>query len=113
MGWVYEAFRSGRIDGPDETAVPYDPVEIRPLTVPLVSIRYRLERLDALGEISIATAHTALIMARELPLTKRAPETIDRNLMSIVEPGWLASASLPDIKARDVRRLLRSSGVGA
>jgi hypothetical protein len=113
MGSVYEAFRSGRIVGSDDIAVLYDPVELRPLTVPLVSIRYRLERLVALGEMSTATAREALIAAHALPLAGRAPETIDRDLISIVGSGWLVSASFPDIKARDARRLVRSLDAGA
>src|SRR5688572_16844442 len=38
-GWVYEAFRRGRIAGTEEIAVLYDPRSFRPLTIPLVTVR--------------------------------------------------------------------------
>ncbi|MGE3784730.1 MAG: TfuA-like protein, partial [Alphaproteobacteria bacterium] len=44
-GWVYRAFCSGRIAGTDEIAVLYDPRDLRPLTLPLVTIRFWLDRL--------------------------------------------------------------------
>jgi hypothetical protein len=112
IGWVYGAFLSGRIRDSDEIAVLYDPVGLHPLSVPLVSIRYRLEHLVAYGEISPAMAHEALIAARALPPEERTPETTDRQLSDIVGMGWLQSAAIRDNKARDARRLLRTFSTG-
>src|ERR1700756_5060007 len=45
LGWVYEAYCSGRISGTDEIAVLYEPDSYRLLTTPLVNVRFCLERL--------------------------------------------------------------------
>ena len=52
-------------------------------------------------------AHEAMIAARALPPEERTPDTTDRQLSDIVGMGWLQSAAIRDIKARDARRLLR------
>jgi TfuA protein len=45
VGWVYDSYRANRIAGLDEIAVIYDPQSYRPLTIPLVNIRFCLDRL--------------------------------------------------------------------
>ncbi len=116
VGWVYEAYRSGRITSSDEIAVLYHPRTLRPLTVPIVSVRHRLERLVAQGEITPDSAERALAAVLQLELPDRDTATIGRCLAQHLRPAQAARSFiddgrfLPDVKADDARRLLRLLG---
>lgn len=113
-GWVYEAYRSGRISGTDEIAMMYDPRTLAPITIPLVSIRYELESLASRGIIPWATAQDAIASARAVPLVDRGPGTLAARLGAIIGPDYLGATLQPvigrgqDIKAADARQLLRA-----
>lgn len=55
-GWVFEQYRSGRIDDDGEVALSYDPETFRPLSVPLVNWRWLLETMAEAGELSSGLA---------------------------------------------------------
>ena len=48
-GWIYQAFRDGRIFGTEEIAVLYDPQSLCPLTIPLVTVRFWLDHFVGRG----------------------------------------------------------------
>jgi ribosomal protein S12 methylthiotransferase accessory factor len=45
IGRIFEMYRSGAIDRDDEVALLFDPYTFKPLTVPLINLRYGVERL--------------------------------------------------------------------
>ena len=76
FGWVFEAYRSGRLEADDEVAVSYSPEDLRCLTVPLVNVRRWLDDLSAHGDIDPPTAGQLLDRARQLFYADRTPERL-------------------------------------
>ena len=111
-GWVYEAYRLGRISGPDEISVLYDPGTLDRLTIPLVSIRYDLESLAARGAIPESAAQEAMAAVKAVPLVERDARTLAARLSGLIGSVWLGATLGAigrrghDIKAADARRLL-------
>ena len=56
LGTVFEWYRSGRIEGDDEVALLHGVAEMdyRPLTLPLVDVRYVLAQLNSMGMVTPA-----------------------------------------------------------
>ena len=124
IGWVYDAFCTGRIRGIDEIAVIYDPYSYRPLTVPLVNVRFCLDGLVSRRAITAGEAAVAMKALRSITLEERDPGTVVMRLTEIAGRRRI-SALLErirgqqfDIKAMDAQLLLndlsqagRSDGV--
>lgn len=72
VGHVYEMYRTGVIDGDDEVALLFDPSRFVPLTVPLVNVRYAVERLLHSGSISASVSQRILAAAKKLHYRDRA-----------------------------------------
>jgi hypothetical protein len=72
-GRVFEAYRSGALDGDDEVALLHAPAEhgYRPTTVALVEVRFALERLVATGKVSAGAARQLVEALKALPFTER------------------------------------------
>ncbi|MEH2520982.1 hypothetical protein V1279_006555 [Bradyrhizobium sp. AZCC 1610] len=100
LGWVYQAYCTGRIRGIDEIAAIYDPVSYRSLTIPLVNVRFCLERLTTLRGISAEEAHHAMVSLKQLSIGKRDRRTIVLRL----------SALLGRDRVRKMLRLVRPAG---
>lgn len=113
LGWVHGAYQTGRISGTDEIAVLYDPVLMRPLTIPLVNVRYALECVASSGRVSPMAARRALAAVWELPFGDRDPNTVAAILSRHLNPEWaaefLGSGTCPPkgVKGIDARRLIR------
>jgi hypothetical protein len=103
FGWVYEAYCRGAMIGPDEIAVLYDPLSLRALTVPLVSVRFHLETEVVSGTVPARVAGDALSAIKQLPLTKRNSGTLARTFEDIT---GIPPPPLVDIKAEDARGVL-------
>ena len=113
LGWVYEAYCSGRVDGTDEIAVLYEPNSYRLLTTPLVNVRFCLEHLSRQHVISAVEAAHAMTSLKELELEKRDHRRIllrladalgrhrVKGLLRRVPPAGV------DVKRRDAYELLR------
>lgn len=71
VGRIYGWYRSGHIDRDDEVALIFDPRSGAPLSVPLVNVRFALERLASLGTIDSSTADALLDAARRLSFKDR------------------------------------------
>jgi hypothetical protein len=114
-GWVYDAFLKRRIAGTDEIAVAYDPHSYRPLTIPLVNVRFCLDGLVS-GSITSAEASNAMAALKRIKLEQRDRRTVLLRLADIFGKPRLKAAlkAVPaadtDIKARDARNLLRTLG---
>lgn len=112
-GWVHQAYRSGRIAGTDEIALLYDPVCMRPLTVPLVNVRYGLERLVSNARVKHESARAAFIAIRDLAPASRDAVSVGnvlrRYLGTTEATAIVGSSTRPglDIKAADARALVR------
>jgi hypothetical protein len=114
IGWVYEAYCAGRITGTDEIAVLYDPTSCRPLTIPLVNVRFWLERLRRQHAIKDSDAKHAMTSLKELKLGERDARTILLRLAAVFgqsgakELLYRAKPAEADIKKMDACDLLRS-----
>ena len=114
FGWVYRAYCTGRIWGIDEIAVIYDPDSCRSLTIPLVNVRFCLERLTTRRGISAEEADHAMASLKQLSIGKRDRRSIVlhlagllgrervRKMLKLVRP-----AEEDDVKKSDAYELLR------
>jgi hypothetical protein len=112
FGWVFEAYRSGKIIRDDEVAVMYSPFDFRPMTVALVNIRYSTERLLRRGQLDSLGARRILRMAQQIFFADRTPVRLRHELVGILSAAVLdeltdaAFLGRADIKAADARLAL-------
>lgn len=112
-GWVYDAYCAGRIMGTDEIEVFYDPDSYRPLTVPLVNVRFCLDHLAERGGISAEEIDRAMASLKELDIGERDRRNILLHLTRILGQERITKAlkvvspADTDIKRRDAEALLR------
>ena len=113
-GWVYEAYCGGQITGIDEIAVLYAPNSYRPLTIPLVNIRYWLAQLRRERAIQDSDVTHAMTTLKELKVAERDGRTILLRLAAVFGRSGAkellrrAKLAESDIKRMDACRLLRS-----
>ena len=114
IGWVYEAFCTGRIRDTDEIAVVYEPYSYRPLTIPLVNVRFCLGGLVSSGDITADEAEDAMVALQHITLEERDRQTVLSRLARIIGSRRMSvvleriRGERFDVKARDARLLLRS-----
>lgn len=113
LGWVFEAYRTGRVIGDDEVALTFSPLDHRPLTVPLINVRYWLECLEAEEELARSDVMSALRAARGLFYAERTPDALARVLNETLGADRYTAlvartgGEIPDVKAEDTRSALR------
>lgn len=112
-GWVYEAYCQRRITGSDEIEVLYDPYLHRQLTIPLVNVRFCLERMITQRGITPDETDYVMTSIRKLSLKERDRRNIllhmarvlgrerVKQILKLVRPTEI------DIKRRDAKQLLR------
>jgi TfuA protein len=114
VGWVYEAFHKRYISGADEIAVIYDPYSYRPLTIPLVNIRFCLDALINNHSVTQEEALNAMTDLKSLPPEHRDRRNVLARLLRIFGKRRMRAALSTfadgdaDIKRRDARDLLLS-----
>ncbi len=112
-GWVYEAYRSGRIVADDEVALCYREDDWRPITVPLVNVRYWLDELRRGGHVDDATARRLLHRARRTFFADRTQRQLLLDWSQVLDAPMLArllsavGPGITDVKAADARAVLR------
>lgn len=117
-GWVFEAYDSGRIIRDDEVALTYSPVDLQPLTVPLVNVRYWVESLQALGLLDAPTARRMLRRVEQKFFAERTPGSIQGMLEEVAGAARFQSllsatgGAITDIKAADARLALTRAALG-
>lgn len=86
-GRVFEAYRSGVLDGDDEVALLHAAAEhgYRPTTVALVEVRFALERLVAEGAVAADTAGRLIDSLKALPFTARDLARIEELARSLAD----------------------------
>jgi len=114
VGWVYDSYRARRIDGVDEIAVIYDPQSYRPLTIPLVNIRFWLDRLVVSNSVTDDEAQSAIEVLKSIELEQRDWRTMLRRLARVFgrqrvrDSLNVIARGRTSIKTRDARDLLRT-----
>ena len=112
VGWVYDSYRASRIAGVDEIAVIYDPQSYRPLTIPLVNIRFCLDRLVESNGVTHDEAQNAMEVLKSIELEQRDRRTVLTRLARVFgrqrvrDSLNVIACGRTDIKARDARDLL-------
>jgi len=114
-GWIFEAYQSGRVTADDEVAVTYSEDSLMALTVPLINVRYWLERLRADGEIDAITACRILARTRRVFYAERTRHRLRKEWEKTIgqpEVERLLAATngcIADIKAADARLALAAT----
>ena len=80
VGWIYECYRSGAIDADDEVALAYDPDTFKPLTVPLVNVRYWARQLAGHGALDRKNQAKMIRIARRIFFAERSTRLLLREL---------------------------------
>ena len=112
LGVIYEAYRSGQIEGDDEVALTYCPLSFEPRTVPLVNVRFWLDRLYANGCINSIERSALLRKIRRVFYAERTPAQLDSVIeASLGAPRTTAIRAagfgeIADIKSEDTRAVL-------
>lgn len=76
LGRVYQMYRDGVIERDDEVAVLFDPESYATLTVPLVNVRYAVDRLVRSGTLARTTGDDIVSSAQTLHYTDRTYRNI-------------------------------------
>ena len=76
VGKIYEWYKSGKLVSDDEVALFFDPVYFKPLSEPLVNIRYNLRIAEAEGVIDRDTCEKVLNIAKSLYFPDRTYQRI-------------------------------------
>ena len=111
-GWIYEQYRSGRIIADDEVAIAYSPLDLRPVTVPLVNVRYWLGELEAAGHLEAKVSRRMLASLRRVFYADRTDQRVRLELEKIVGADELRrlynifGGGITDVKAADARQVL-------
>jgi hypothetical protein len=90
VGRIYEQYKSGMVISDDEVALLFDPETLKPLSEPLVNIRYNLEVAENRGLLSREAKAKLLEVAKALYYPERAYDTILAAAAGMVEHVELA-----------------------
>jgi hypothetical protein len=111
-GWIFEVYRSGQVTADDEVAVTYSEESLAALTVPLINVRYWLERLQADGEVDGITARRILAATQHVFYAERTQHRLRSEWEKTVSQPEVdrllavTNGSIADIKAADARLAL-------
>ncbi len=112
IGRIFEAYRSGRIEGDDEVALTYCPLSYRARTVPLVHVRFWLEDLGAAGIVPAVERRLLFRGARRIFYAHRTAESLRELMMRILGPDRVERiraagvGEISNVKAEDARMAL-------
>jgi len=76
VGHIYEMYKRGEINSDDEVALIFAPDTLKPLSEPLINIRYNLKALAERNSIDIKAFENLLKIARRLYYPSRTYERI-------------------------------------
>jgi hypothetical protein len=112
MGWVFERFHGGDLEGDDEVAVVHGPPErgYEAVTTALVDVRFALEELVERGGVPERGARELVERLIALPFTERFPETVSalaRETLGNGVDALEAHLAGERIKQRDAYRALQ------
>lgn len=79
IGRVFEMYRTGAIERDDEVALLFAPETYQPLTVPLINVRYAVERLVRSATLNRRSGISIIEACSQLHYTERTYRNILRN----------------------------------
>ena len=97
VGRIFEMYRTGAIERDDEVALLFDPDTSKPLTVPLVNLRYAVDRLVRSATLSRDAGNALVEACARLHYTQRTYAAIFEN-----------SSLAHNHDIEDITRLLRN-----
>jgi len=110
VGKIYEQYKNGKLVSDDEVALLFDPYTFKPLSEPLVNIRYNLELAEEKGIITKEVEEKILKVAKSLYY----PERDYGSILSIAESELkLDLEPLKKFLQEDKRDLKREDAVDA
>ncbi|MFZ0395206.1 MAG: TfuA-like protein [Terracidiphilus sp.] len=105
VGRIFEAYRDGAVDAEDEVALVYEPETCRPLSEPLINIRFALEQAVGRGLLASARAEEVVETIRKKWFPRRSYADVAR---LCPELAGMFAAGLPNQKADDALLMLRT-----
>lgn len=81
VGRIYELYKKGELVSDDEVALLFEPESLKPLSEPMVNIRYNLERAEARGIINREVKKKLV----EVTKTLYYPERVYERIFSVAE----------------------------
>ena len=112
VGWVYEHFASAPIRRDDDVALAYSPVDLSPLTIPIIDIEYWTTLLTEKNVIPASEKKIICRTARRIFYSDRTERILMRELERTIGLSRLqyllahTSGVVPNIKHLDARRAL-------
>jgi hypothetical protein len=105
VGKIYEQFKTGVLISDDEVALLFDPESLKPLSEPLVNIRYNLEVAKERGILTNEAKEKILEVAKALYYPERSYEKLQALAAGKVDQAALArfEAFLAN-ESRDLKR---------
>ena len=111
VGRIYEQYKNGELVSDDEVALLFEPESLKPLSEPLVNIRYNLERAEERGIITNKVKGKLVDIARSLYY----PERVYERMLSDAE-GAVDRETLEQLKkflTAEKRDLKREDAIAA
>ena len=108
VGRIFEWYRDGRINDDSEVALLHAGAEhaFRPLTVPLVNVRWAAECAERAGILRAAEARALVASAARIFYQERTWPRVLEALSATARTRW-ERFEAPDLKAEDARETLR------
>ena len=106
IGWIFEAYRDGRLEDDDEVALRHGPQEMGyiPLSEPMVNIRATLDRAVTEGVLDPPTASRLTALAKTMHFPERSWNTLLPHAPDLLQ-DWLSENQI-DQKRRDAEDML-------
>jgi len=110
VGWVYERFTSAAVRRDDDVALAYSPLDLSPLTIPVIDIEYWTTLLLTRNLISAREKKAICQTTRKIFYAERTEGRLRREFVRMMGSSRLkellahTSGTFPDIKHLDARR---------
>ncbi|QQP93205.1 tfuA protein (plasmid) [Skermanella sp. TT6] len=100
-GWIYEAYRDGRLEGEDEVAITHGPAAVgyKPISEALVNMRRTFASAADAGVMTVDTARQLVQIAKRQFFPKRDYEAV------------ITAAQLPAAQAADLSHWIRRHAI--
>ena len=113
IGWVYQHFAAAAVRRDDDVALAYSPLDLSPVTIPVIDIEYWTSLLLTRNLISVREKKTICRTTRKIFYAERTESKLIRELERTIGASSLrdllahTSGTFPDIKHLDARRAVQ------